>query len=289
MPGYVGGSLNAAGTKIINSNIANPTRGLPRASGLTLLFDTTSAYILCMMEGAFISSLRTASVSMLAAEVLRGRKIQDVAVIGAGVLAHAHIRLLIKRRAHFPDLRCIHLFDLEAGRVSALQDSASAIAAAIGIEVHIAASAEEAIRAAQLIIPVTTTTTGYIRFDWLQPGACLVNISLDDPLPEVVLKADRVIVDDWNLVKNDSRRLLGRMYRSGQVSGPHTAGDEASSDCRRVDAELGEVVAGLKPGRRHEDEVILVNPFGMAIEDVALATRVYQLAMSRQLGIQLER
>ena len=71
--------------------------------------------------------------------------------------------------------------------------------------------------------------------------------------------------------------------------GPHTADDEASSDRRRVDAELGEVVVGLKPGRRYNDEVILVNPFGMAIEDVALATRVYQVALARQLGILLER
>src|SRR6266699_6601033 len=81
-------------------------------------------------------------------------------------------------------------------------------------------TAEEAIRVAQLIVPVTTTTTGYIPYEWLQPGSILVNISLDDPLPEVVFKADKVIVDDWNLVKNDPRRLIGRMYRAGQIIGP---------------------------------------------------------------------
>ena len=65
MPGYIGGSLNVAGTKIMNGNIANPSRGLPRASGLTLMYDKTSVRINCIMEGASSSSLRTACVTAL--------------------------------------------------------------------------------------------------------------------------------------------------------------------------------------------------------------------------------
>src|SRR5947199_3534290 len=68
MPGYVGGSLDIAGTKIINGNIRNPLRGLPRASGLTLLYDNASVRIVCIMEGSYLSSLRTASVTALAAD-----------------------------------------------------------------------------------------------------------------------------------------------------------------------------------------------------------------------------
>src|SRR5581483_10022932 len=75
MPGYVGGSLMIAGTKIINGNISNSRRGLPRASGLTLLYDKTSVRIVCIMEGAYLSSLRTASVTALAAGVLKGAEI----------------------------------------------------------------------------------------------------------------------------------------------------------------------------------------------------------------------
>src|ERR1041384_5950247 len=60
LPGYVGGSLDSAGTKIINANAANPSRGLPRASGVTLIYDKTSVRVNCIMEGAYLSSLRTA-------------------------------------------------------------------------------------------------------------------------------------------------------------------------------------------------------------------------------------
>ena len=91
MPAFIGGSFNSAGTKIINGNIANPSRGLPRASGLTLLFDATSVRVNCIMQGAYLSSLRTASVTMLSAELFKGREIENVAVLGAGVLAQAHI------------------------------------------------------------------------------------------------------------------------------------------------------------------------------------------------------
>jgi ornithine cyclodeaminase/alanine dehydrogenase-like protein (mu-crystallin family) len=290
MPGYVGGSINCVGTKIINGNIDNYKRGYPRASGLTLLHDPITARTFCIMEGAHISSLRTASVSLLAAQELKGPDIECVGVIGAGMLAQAHIALLAKeRQKRYPRLQQIILFDLSAERSAALQDTYAATLKEAELELRIVSSPEEAVRQAQLIIAATTTTEGYIPFAWLQPGAILVNISLDDPLPEVVLRADSVIVDDWMLVKNDPRRLIGRMYRAGQVVGPGERVETQDQPCRRIDAELGDIVAGTKVGRQSISDIILVNPFGMAIEDVALASRVYQRARELKIGLRLDR
>ena len=285
MPGYVGGSLRIAGTKIINGNIRNPLRGLPRASGLTLLYDDTSVRIMCIMEGAYLSSLRTASVTALAVDLLKGPHVHCAAIIGAGVLARAHISLLVRR---LPQLRQIQIFDVDRERITALQSDLASILQAHNVTLEATSTAEEAIRSAQLIVPVTTTTVGYIRFAWLQPGSLLVNISLDDPLPEVVLKADTVIVDDWTLVSNDHRRLIGRMYREGQIIGPNDP-TEAADNGRRIDAQLGEVVAGTKVGRRRASDIILFNPFGLSIEDVALAAQVYQAARTLGIGVYLER
>jgi N-[(2S)-2-amino-2-carboxyethyl]-L-glutamate dehydrogenase len=286
MPGYVGGSLGMAGTKIINGNISNPRRGLPRANGLTLLYDKTSVRIICIMEGAYLSSLRTASVTALATELLKGGEIECLAIIGAGVLARAHIELLVKR---LPHLHQIWIFDVEKERITALQRELAPLLEASRIEMQPTATAEAAIRSAQLIVPVTTTTVGYIPYHWLQPGSLLVDISLDDPLPEVVFKADKVIVDDWNLVKNDSRRLIGRMYREGQVIGPDDPIEAAGNGCRRIDAQLGEIVAATRIGRCSPNDIILVNPFGLSLEDVALAAYVYQAARDLGVGVLLER
>jgi ornithine cyclodeaminase/alanine dehydrogenase-like protein (mu-crystallin family) len=286
LPGYVGGSLDSAGTKIINANSANPSRGLPRASGLTMIYDNTSVRVNCVMESAYLSSLRTASVTALSAELFKGREIESAAFIGAGVLAQTHIELLTKR---LPHLRVIRIFDLSQERVAALKATLETTLRERGVELQATATAEEAIRAAQLIVPVTTTTTGYIQYDWLQPGAILVNISLDDALPEVVFRADRVIVDDWNLVKNDPRRLIGRMYRAGQIIGPDESATDIKDNQRCIDAQLGDVVISNKGARKHLDDIILVNPFGLAIEDVALATHIYRKALQLGIGVWLER
>ena len=286
MPGYVGGSLATAGTKIINGNISNPKRGLPRASGLTLLYDSTSVRVVCIMEGAYLSSLRTASVTALAADLLKGAEIECLAIIGAGALARAHIELLSIR---LPHLHQIRIYDVERARITALQHELAEMLASRHIEMLPTETAEEAIRPAQLIVPVTTTTVGYIPYAWLQPGSLFVNISLDDPLPEVVLKADAVIVDDWNLVKNDSRRLIGRMYREGKVIGPDEPGEVAEDGCRRIDAQLGDIVAGTRSGRHSPHDIVLVNPFGLSLEDVALGAAVYQVAREMGIGVLLER
>ena len=285
MPSYVGGSLNIAGTKIINSNPTNPKRGIPRANGLTLLYDSTSTHITCIMEGAHLSALRTASVTALAADLLKGADIERLAIVGAGALARAHIDLLITR---LQDLVEILVFDLERERIETLQREVAPALARRNITFTPVASAEAAIRLSQLVVSVTTTTEGYIHFDWLQPGALLVNVSLDDPLPEVVLRAHKVIVDDWSLVSSDNRRLIGRMYMAGQIADPAEP-IETINGRRRIDAELGDLVIGRKEGRSNLAEVILVNPFGLSIEDVALAANVYQAARDLDLGILLPR
>ena len=161
MPGYIGGTFNAAGTKIINSNINNPRQGLPRASGVTLLYDNDTVRVVCIMESAFISSLRTASVSALAATVFMAQPYRTLAIIGAGVLAQAHIELLVKS---IPQLQQIMLYDIEEARATILQEKIATFLEEQGVVLRVTSTPEEAIRAAQLIVPTTTTTEGYIRY-----------------------------------------------------------------------------------------------------------------------------
>jgi ornithine cyclodeaminase len=281
MPAYVGGIFKAAGTKIINSNARNWARGLPRASGLTLLFDPATGQVLCVVEGAHISALRTASVTLLSVDLLTGPPIRHMAVIGAGVIGATHIKLGAKT---LPSLERITLFDINCGAADALVRKLEA-SVRQRIQIEAADSAFEAVRDADLIIPATTVTAGYIPYDWLKPGVIVVNVSLDDLLPDAFLKADLLFVDDWHLVRADSRRLLGRMYREGLVTGPKDP--LQSGAARNVNGELSDLVLGHHPGRGSVRDIIVVNPFGLGIEDVAFAARVFEIAKAKGVGTYL--
>ena len=278
MPGGLDGGDAGLGVKVINSSLSNLGRGLPRASGLTLLFERETARIRCVLEAAEISALRTACVSLVSAEAFAASSARRLALVGAGVLARAHLKLLAERLSSLEEVR---LFDVEPDRAAALAAEAFGL---FGGRIRVAGSAREAIEAADLVVTVTTTTSGYVEPEWLAEGAVLVHVSLDDALPEVVLRSDRVFVDDWDLVRADGRRLLGRMWHEGLLVEPDGTGSG-----KRVDGEIGEVLVGGKPGRLREADVVFVNPFGMAIEDVALAQAVYEQAARIGIGEVLER
>lgn len=270
MPAAVAGY---AGVKLICSNPANRARGLARASGLIVLLDISTGRPICVLEGARVSCLRTAAVTAIAADLLASSPVERLALLGAGALARCHLDLLGPR---LPGLREVRIHDVDEERAAAL--------AAVIEGATICDSAEQAIRGSDLIIPVTTCASGYIRHPWLAPGSLLVNVSLDDPLPEVIARADRIFVDDWGAIVTDGRRLLGRMARAGLVRSRDSDGDG-----RPIDGELGELLTGARPGRALPDEIIVVNPFGLAIEDVAVAIKVYRQAERLDLGTVLER
>ncbi|MCX4231265.1 ornithine cyclodeaminase family protein [Streptomyces ortus] len=275
MPGLVEiDGRRIAGTKIINASLGNPDRGLPRAGGIVLLFDITTARPVCSMDAARISAGRTAAVSVLAAELLWARPARSIGLIGAGALAEAHLDLALRR---WPSVREVHLYDQVPDRALRLAERLGDTYRTVALDV--VASAERAVRDAELVIPVTTTTTGYVRADWIAPGTVTVNVSLDDLLPEAFTAADQVIVDDWSLVAADTTRLLGRMHRSGDVLPPprHRTPTGAGRPAPAVEvaAELCDLISGAATGRRSAEDRIVVNPFGMSLHDVAVAGRLF--------------
>lgn len=275
LPGAVWGERPAIGLKIINSSLDNPGRGLARAQGYTFLFDRTTARPIAMMEAAWISSARTAAYTVLSQRLLGASSVSRVAVLGCGAMAATHVDMLA---AELPDAAFL-LFDEAPER-------AGVLAARWDGRASVASSARDAVEGAGLVVCTTTTTTGYVGLDWLAPGALVAHVSLDDVLPEVVTGADLLVVDDWDLVAADDRRIVGRLFRSGEVTGPagQRFDEDAPGEGRRVDTTLAEVVAGTHPGRGSADDVVLSNPFGMGILDVALAAAVLDAAESEDRG-----
>lgn len=282
MPSWVGGDVQAVGTKIINANPDNVQHGLSRASGLTILFDQGTARPVCIMDGALISGLRTAAVSALAAQRLCVNFL-TVGLLGAGEIAERHALLLTQRLA---GIKHIRIYDLCRERGAGLVERVGKRLAERGVEIFQVGTPKDAVEDAALVITCTTTRESYLGYGWLRSGAVAINVSLDDLDADVLLRADRLYVDDWSLIVADQHRLLGRLARAGKVVGP---GEPNSRTQRAVTGTLGQLLAGSCPARQSDDEVIVVNPFGMSIEDIAMAHQVYRVARQRRLGHVLPR
>lgn len=279
MPGLLAAPA-VVGTKIINANTGNPDSGLPRADGLTLLFDPSTARPLVIAQAAQISALRTAAVSTLAAVRLHNGGPIALGLLGAGTIAEAHAVLMNKHLA----IEKVLVHDRVPGRAQALAARLRAMDGSF--RQVMAVAAEHAVSEANVVVTATTATAAYVPSDWIAPGTVVVNVSLDDIDADAYLKSDLLYVDDWQLIRADTQRLLGRLARAGTVSGP---GEPAPAGGRSVTGTIGQLLAGSCPGRRDAGQTALVNPFGMAIEDLALAQEVYRAAVSLGLGTPLER
>lgn len=265
MPGYVGGEHAMAGIKWIGSKHDNPTaRGIPRASAVVVLNDPETHFPIAIMEGGEISGMRTAAVTVLAAEYLARAAFESVALVGCGFIGRLHALGLLES---FPAIERLHLYDHNRRAARALAEELQRD----GLTVQVHETAEAAVCRGELVVPCTVTAKPYIELDWLMPGAFVSNISIMDVKPDVYLGVDKLLVDDWEQA-NRERKTINQLVLAGRL--------------RRQDlhAELGDVVRGMRPGRESPDERILLNPMGMAVEDVACAAAVYRTAREQGAG-----
>jgi ornithine cyclodeaminase/alanine dehydrogenase-like protein (mu-crystallin family) len=194
------------------------------------------------------------------------------------------------------NLEFIRVYDIRPGAAEALGKKVASACAVTGVHFMSAASAREAVEGAEAVVTVTTVVEGegYLALDWLAPDTVVAHVSLDDLLPETVLGATCIVVDDWSLVRTDPRRLFGRMIRAGLLTGPIDGENHAettavvSADARRVDGHIADYLPG---GTRTPPDsgVVIVNPFGMALQDIVLGDLVAGAAHAAGLGTFINR
>lgn len=266
MPGYVGGEINMAGIKWIASFPANPGRyGLPRASGIIILNDPDCGLPVAVMDGTLVSAMRTGAVTGVAAKYLARKDSRVAALIGAGVQSRTQLQAL---RVTLPSLEQVFVAD-------PVRDRAETFAREMSIGLPrpiIIADAEEAIKAADVVVTATTTAQPIVRKGWLRPGAFYSHVGGYECEFDVVKEVDRRVTDNWSEIKHRGIQTFALMHQQGLLR------DED------IECDLGAIVAGEAPGRRRSDERIMFLAVGMGVEDVAVATRVYRVARERGLG-----
>jgi ornithine cyclodeaminase/alanine dehydrogenase-like protein (mu-crystallin family) len=266
MPGGVPGRDGPVyGVKIINAAVSNPSAGLDRAGGVTMLFDPCTARPYLMADAGYLSALRTAAYTLLSLRHLGPQECESISLIGCGALAREHLRLFAR---YYPSITTAYVYDLDQGRSRALADWAGL--GTTGITVVSCNSAPEAAAASTVVITVTTSRKPYIERDWLRPACFVAHVSLDDLAENVFLAAEAVFVDDVSLVRDNPRRILGRLMAEDKID--------------KIDGTLGEVLMGTRQAIRPHNGVVVSNPFGMSILDIALLEQVARTAEERGLG-----
>jgi alanine dehydrogenase len=257
MPGYVEGLGLAA--KLVSVFTANEDRGLPVHQAVVALLDAEDGRVLALMDGTWITAVRTAAASALAVRALARPDSRVLAILGAGVQGHAHLA----------SLTAVHPFDEV---VVASRDARHAAALAERApNAVVASSFEAAVRAADVVACCTDAHEPIVQRDWIGAGTHVGSVGFGVELDPETVEAARVVVE-WR----------------GVVTSPPPAG---AADLQRLDAstvsELGEVLSGARPGRTTDDEVTVYRAVGHAIEDVAAARVAYDLALEQGVGTAL--
>ncbi|HEX3234022.1 MAG TPA: NAD(P)-binding domain-containing protein [Gemmatimonadales bacterium] len=238
MPAYAG----ALGAKLVTFYPAN--QGMPTHHALVLLFRPETGEPLAILDGRLITEMRTAAASAVASQYLARHDAAVLAILGSGVQARSHLEALRLVRG-FREVRVWS------------PRSAGAFARRFGVRP--AGSAEEAVRGADVIVVATTSRTPVMRGEWLSPGTHLNAVGAVRP--------------DWRELDDETVRRA-RLYVDSREAATREAGDVIAAG--EVYAEIGEVVAGTRPGRQSADEVTLFKSVGVAVEDVVAADLVYR-------------
>ena len=264
MPAY-DRERSVLGAKLVSVIPENACRGLPTHLASISLFDAGTGELLAILDGRYITELRTAAVSAISVKLLARPNADVLAILGSGVQARSHLEAfrLVRRfrevRAWSPTADHLQRFAAECG-------------------VHAARTAEEAVRDADVVLLATNMITPAIDSAWVSMGAHVVAIGACRPThceadPALVARS-RLFVDSRDAALQESGDILYPI-RDGLINTDH------------IHAELGDVIGGRAPGRTDPREVTLFKSLGLAIEDVASAALAYRRARDCRRGVEL--
>ena len=264
MPAYIP-ALRSAGIKWVSGYPENQKHGLPYISGLLVLNDVETGIPYAVMDCTWVTAYRTGAASALAARYLARPESKVAAILACGVQGRTNLEAL----AAVFRLKTVYAFDI---RPEAQKRYVEEMTAKLHLEIIGVDAPRKAVTASDLVVtsgPILKSPVPTIREDWLKPGAFASAVDFDSYwAPEALAQMDKLSTDD--LPQFEYYRGIGYFQRTPT---PY--------------AELGEIVAGRKPGRERPDERTMAMNLGLALEDMALAPTIYRLAKERGIGTSL--
>jgi ornithine cyclodeaminase/alanine dehydrogenase-like protein (mu-crystallin family) len=261
---YIGG-MDAVGIKWLGWSYGNRHRGLPLHTGLVVLNDPETSLPIAVMDAAWVTAMRTAAASGVAMKYLGPKRAAVGAVVGCGVEGRSNLAAM---RVLYPEMSQLRCYDISD---AALQSFVAEARARYDLDATAVAEPRLAVEGADVV--VTAGSTGsmpLLKQEWLKRGAIAAAVDLFGAWGvDLAASVDKVVVDDYE--KWDYLRAVDRLRDLP----------------KRPYGELGEVVAGLKPGRETPEERAMSVLAGIPIDDVAAGHLVYTRARAQGVGTEL--
>lgn len=260
MPGWVAGAgLVIKAVSVFPDNV---TVDRPSHQGLINLFDERDGSPMCVMDASYITAMRTAGGSAVSVRLLARPDAKTLAVLGAGVQGRSHL-VTVPLAADFTEIRVASRDRAHAGRLAALDPRC-----------EIAESFEAAVRGADVVCCCTDARTPVVEHGWLDPGVHLTSVggTFGPEVDPETIRRSRVFVE-WR----------------GAAEQPPPAGAHELQGCDpETLTELGEVLAGLRPGRQTAQEITVYKSTGNAFEDAVVARMIYDAATASGRGVSID-
>jgi ornithine cyclodeaminase len=260
-----------SGVKVVGDFVANYAAGLPSELGLLTLYDPQTGVPLSIMDATLITACRTGAMTAVGARYLARPDSRVLGHVGARGTAFWNVVLLDE------------LFDLDEIRITSRRPEsreafAQQLAAVTDTRIRVATTAEETFDGADILVEASRLTEPepLLRTAWVKPGAFVVPYGTISAVELDLLDVmDKVVVDDWREAQSGRFGALRRHVDTGRLS----AGS--------LYAELGQIVAGHRPGRERNDERILLWHRGLAILDIAVGVAILRRAEQQDIGTML--
>ena len=269
MPCYLE-RLEISAVKVVNSYPDNPKKfNIPSVIATIILNDPKTGKPLAIMSGVNITAMRTGAAAGIAAKYLARRDSQVVGFVGAGVQARTQLLALC---SVFGKLEEIRVWDISlAASKNFVEEMQPRFDKQKIVSVE---RLKDAVVDADIVVTTTPSRTPLVMNEWICAGTHINCIGADAPgkqeIDSAILQRAKIIVDCWEQASH-----------SGEINVPLTNGLLTKD---KIWAELGEVIAGFKPGRTLEDEVTVFDSTGLAIQDAAAAYLAYKKALKNGVG-----
>lgn len=255
LPARVGGSYNAAGVKWTAHRPQRPD-ALPAALALTLINDAQSGIPRGLLASGALTAARTAAVSALALQLAAPRPVKRVLLLGAGLHAQAHLRML---QQLFPQLEQIGVWNRSPFKLSALREEQ------IETDLQLALS-----QPYDAVLTCTSADQPIVDAAAVRPGRIIVQVGYHEVSFAAIKASSKVVVDAWGDFAQRSAKSLFQMFRAGEFAEQDVAADLAA--------------LLLDHWRPQPDDSVYFSSFGLNVFDIALAARVLQAAEHDELG-----